>query len=205
MTNRTHTEHRGAAATVPGCPAGRTARPREAAEPARCEHGAPGEPQRREERAAAPGFLASSGFVLTLVGRAARRRLAQEAAGRGLKLWHVMVLCVLADSPGLSKAELADRLGLSSADVARVVGDLVSAGHVTCDRDEADRRRTLTRLTALGRETAAAVDAGLAAVEDEVLAPLAAADRERLADVLGRLAEHLDVAQFGLRPVRRRT
>ncbi|MFJ4798395.1 MarR family winged helix-turn-helix transcriptional regulator [Kitasatospora purpeofusca] len=199
MTNRMPGAQRasGASATATaseGVP-GRPARPRGSAAPAGCAHLGQEGPA---------GLLARSSFLMALVGRAARRLLAEQAAGRGLKLWHVMVLCALGDTPGLSKAELAERLGLSSADVARVVGDLVAAGHVTCARDEADRRRTLTRLTRRGREVAAAVDVELAAVDDDVLAPLSAVDRERLADILALLSEHLDAEHFGLRPVRRR-
>ncbi|MFJ8433823.1 MarR family winged helix-turn-helix transcriptional regulator [Kitasatospora sp. NPDC094019] len=194
MTNRTPGAQRASGATAPEAP-GSPARSRGAVAPPGCAH---------VEREGPPGLLARSSFLMALVGRAARRLLAEEAAGRGLKLWHVMVLCALGDTPGLSRAELAERLGLSSADVARVVGDLVAAGHVTCARDEADRRRTLTRLTRRGREVAAAVDAELAAVDDDVLAPLSTADRERLADILALLSEHLDAERFGLRPVRRR-
>ncbi|MCX4690342.1 MarR family winged helix-turn-helix transcriptional regulator [Kitasatospora purpeofusca] len=197
MTNRTPGAQRASGAGAPGRPA----RPRGSAAPAGCAHvGQEGQ----EGQEAPAGLLARSSFLMALVGRAARRLLAEEAAARGLKLWHVMVLCALGDTPGLSKAELAERLGLSSADVARVVGDLVAAGHVTCARDEADRRRTLTRLTRRGREVAAAVDGELAAVDDDVLAPLSVADRERLADILALLSEHLDAEHFGLRPVRRR-
>ncbi|MFF2040551.1 MarR family winged helix-turn-helix transcriptional regulator [Kitasatospora sp. NPDC058170] len=151
----------------------------------------------------APGLLVLSSFLMARTGRSARRLLAGRAACHGFKLWHVMVLCALQDVPSLFKAELAERLELTSSDVARVVDDLVAAGYVTCGRAEEDRRRVMVRLTPSGREAAALVNSDLSAVEDDVLAPLSVADRRRLAHMLTRLFAHLNDGRDTARPTRR--
>ncbi|MFG3052365.1 MarR family winged helix-turn-helix transcriptional regulator [Kitasatospora sp. NPDC048239] len=187
---------------VPGSPSGRrTARtpPTGGAGPALGPGGAdtdaPGPP--------APGLLVLSSFLMARTGRSARRLLAGRAAQHGFKLWHVMVLCALQDVPSLFKAELAERLELTSSDVARVVDDLMAAGHVTCDRAEEDRRRVMVRLTPPGRAAAALVNSDLSAADDEVLAPLSVADRRRLEHILARLFAHLNEGRDTARPTRR--
>ncbi|MFI8082081.1 MarR family winged helix-turn-helix transcriptional regulator [Kitasatospora sp. NPDC086009] len=134
---------------------------------------------------------------MSRTGQAARRRLATQAERRGLRLWHVMVLCALEEEGSHSKGELAARLEIGSSDVIKVVDELVVAGYVTCTRSSADRRRVHVDLTAPGRSAAAGINSDLAAADDEVLAPLSGEERLRLFDMLNRLNGHLGQAEAG--------
>ncbi|MFE2724216.1 MarR family winged helix-turn-helix transcriptional regulator [Kitasatospora sp. NPDC059327] len=156
----------------------------------------------------APGLLALSSYLMSRTGQAARRRLANQAERRGLRLWHVMVLGALEDGGSHSKGQLAARLEIGPSDIIKVVDDLLVAGYVTCTRSSVDRRRVQVDLTALGRTAAARINADLAAADDEVLAPLSGEERRRLFDMLNRLNGHLGQAGPGpapgaARPVRK--
>ncbi len=56
--------------------------------------------------------------------------------------------------------------------------------------DPEDRRRNIVTITAAGRTRLTHLDRLIAAAQDEFLAPLPAADRRNLIDLLTRLADH---------------
>jgi DNA-binding MarR family transcriptional regulator len=62
------------------------------------------------------------------------------------------VLQQLADQPGASLRELADRTLTDQSSVSVVVGRIVEAGYATRRTSPADRRRTELTLTAAGRQ-----------------------------------------------------
>ncbi|GII34424.1 MarR family winged helix-turn-helix transcriptional regulator [Planotetraspora mira] len=133
---------------------------------------------------APPSLLGLSTYLLSLTGKAARGRLADRLAERGLRLWHMAVLAALADfGPHVQRA-LANRLSLDPSDVAKVVDELAVAGHVDRVRDAADRRRVAVSLTPAGRALLAELDAEARRVQDELLAPLSQAERTELQEML---------------------
>lgn len=77
-------------------------------------------------------------------------------------------------------------LGLTPSGAVRLVDRLVEAGYVVREPGDDGRSRAVT-LTAEGRAAAERVAHARAAVLRDVLAPLPAADRAHLADLLGRL------------------
>ncbi|GII51089.1 hypothetical protein Psi02_75130 [Planotetraspora silvatica] len=137
--------------------------------------------------AAPPSLLGLSTYLLSLTGKAARGRLADRLAERGLRLWHMAVLAALADfGPHVQRA-LANRLSLDPSDVAKVVDELAVAGHVDRVRDAADRRRVAVSLTPAGRAVLAELDAEARRVQDELLAPLSQAERADLQEMLSKV------------------
>ncbi|WP_354643688.1 MarR family winged helix-turn-helix transcriptional regulator [Kitasatospora camelliae] len=130
-------------------------------------------------------------YLLSRTGRAARGRLAQAAAERRLRLWHVLVMGALEDSGPYAKRELAELLEIGASDIAKTVDDLAAAGYVSCTRPAGDRRRVEADLTPAGRAALAEVRADLLAVEDELLAPLTPAERVQFTGMLTRLHPHI--------------
>ena len=126
-----------------------------------------------------------------LLGRAheAHRVLGREAlAPLGLSPKGFGALAVLRAEGPLSQPRLAARQGIDRTTMVAVVDELERMGAVERDRDPADRRAYLTRLTREGqrlheRALAAVVDA-----ERRFLEPLAPGDRERLKGALRALA-----------------
>ncbi|MFD9128490.1 MarR family winged helix-turn-helix transcriptional regulator [Kitasatospora sp. NPDC059571] len=140
---------------------------------------------------APPSLVGLGTYLLSRTGKAARGRLADRLAGRGLRLWHMAVLAALTDfGPHVQRA-LSTRLGVDPSDIAKVVDDLASAGWVERSRDPADRRRIRVSITAAGRSALTDLQAEAEQVQDELLAPLTTAERTQLTDLLSRVFDHL--------------
>ncbi|GAA2794534.1 MarR family winged helix-turn-helix transcriptional regulator [Kitasatospora paracochleata] len=137
--------------------------------------------------AAPPSLTGLSTYLLSRTGKAARAALAERLAVRGLRLWHMAVLAALADFGPHAQRDLASRLGVDPSDMAKVVDQLASAGRVERVRDPADRRRLTVTATEEGRAALAELDAEARAVQDALLAPLTAAEREQLHALLLRV------------------
>ncbi|MEU9046334.1 MULTISPECIES: MarR family winged helix-turn-helix transcriptional regulator [unclassified Kitasatospora] len=143
------------------------------------------EPERAPELP--PTLLDLSTYLLSRVGKTARGRLAERLAERGLRLWDMAVLASLADFGPQAQRDLVRRLGLDPSDLAKVADQLAAAGYVERARDRADRRRVSVSITDAGRALLAELDAQARAVQDEVLAPLDAGEREVLQSLLLRV------------------
>lgn len=95
----------------------------------------------------------------------------------------LFVLSRIADAPGVSLAELAERTHTAQSSVSEVVSRLVAEGYVAKTPATADRRKVVLDLTARG--AAVAARAGRPVQERLIagLAKLSADDRRRLADL----------------------
>ncbi|MFE7561324.1 MarR family winged helix-turn-helix transcriptional regulator [Kitasatospora sp. NPDC057500] len=138
-----------------------------------------------------PTLLELSTYLLSRTGKAARARLAERLARRGLRLWDMAVLAALADFGPHAQRDLVRRLRVDPSDMAKVTDQLAAAGYVVRARDTADRRRVSVTVTEAGRALLAELRAEAYAVQEEVLAPLSAAERQVLHELLGRVHAHL--------------
>ncbi|MFJ8159953.1 MarR family winged helix-turn-helix transcriptional regulator [Streptomyces sp. NPDC096136] len=134
-----------------------------------------------------PRLTALTPYLLSKVGKTARTLVGDRLAARGLRLWDMAVLAALADSGPLAQRELAEGLALHPSDVAKVLDCLARLGHVERERDPADRRRVLVRLTGQGLGLLDELTAGTEAVRDQLLAPLEEAERATLHALLLRV------------------
>lgn len=134
-----------------------------------------------------PTLLDLSTYLLSRLGKAARGRLAERLAERGLRLWDMAVLAALADFGPQAQRDLVRRLAIDPSDLAKVADQLAAAGYVERARDQADRRRVSVSVTDAGRALLAELDAQARAVQDEVLAPLDARERRLLQELLLRV------------------
>ncbi|MFD3336333.1 MarR family transcriptional regulator [Streptomyces sp. NPDC058700] len=144
-----------------------------------------------------PSVLELNAYLMYAVGRAARRRLAERLEARGLRLWHLTVMTLLADIGPQMKTVLATRLAMNASDLGKVVNDLARDGQVDCVRDPQDRRRVVVRLTPEGQESLRSLSADISSTDDEILAPLDTGEREQLAGLLRRVHAHLEPAPAG--------
>lgn len=125
-----------------------------------------------------------------LLGQAALRadRLVADAlAEEGLRRHHYAVLATLADHGPASQAELGRRLWIDRSDMHAVLADLERAGLVTRARDAEDRRRNVVAVTPAAAPALERLDARVAEAQEALLAPLDAAGRAQLLDLLARL------------------
>lgn len=114
-------------------------------------------------------------------------RMAALAAGHRSQY---ALLTALAEAGPTSQADLGRRIGLDRSDVTAAIAEMAGRGLVDRTPDPADRRRNLVRITDVGAEQRAVMDAEVIAAQEELLAPLSAAERRQLLAMLTRLVEY---------------
>ncbi|GAA1985493.1 MarR family winged helix-turn-helix transcriptional regulator [Kitasatospora viridis] len=110
-----------------------------------------------------------------------------QAAGSSLRTF--MVLSALAGQAELSQQDLSQVLNLDPTTVVALIDELEKAGQVERQRNPADRRRYILRLTDRGREARAAVEEVATATEQAFFARLEPGERELLHGMLDRLLD----------------
>ncbi|MFI2203279.1 MarR family winged helix-turn-helix transcriptional regulator [Streptomyces sp. NPDC020192] len=126
-----------------------------------------------------------------LLGRAAARGralVADALAAEGLKMWHHVVLSAVRDLAPVAQADLGRSVGLDPKDLVGVLNDLQSAGHVVRAPDPRDRRKNAVSLTDEGARLLLRCEKAARAANDELLAPLSAAERDQFMGLLIRIS-----------------
>ena len=143
------------------------------------------------ETAAAPARLRRlPSRLLNQAATHADRLVAAGLSEVGAHKWHYAVLASLADVGPGSQATLSRRTGIYRSDMVAVINELADHDFVERAPDPADRRRNVITITARGRGRLADLDGRLAGLQDALLAPLTAAERVQLIELLIRLADY---------------
>jgi DNA-binding MarR family transcriptional regulator len=127
-----------------------------------------------------------------LLGRShlEHRAIAERAlASLGLSGKGFGALILLVQEGPLSQQRLGRRQGVDRTTMVAVVDELESSGYVERRRDPSDRRAYSLHATAKGREVLQRAAEATQRAEHEFLAPLPAADRRRLKQMLRTLLE----------------
>jgi len=130
-------------------------------------------------------FLPYRLSVLTNLLSSAIAGAYRERFGLSIPEWRV--LAVLASSPYLSAAEVAQRTAMDKVAVSRAVRSLLKTARLERRVARTDRRRSVLRLTAARRQVHAGVAPFALAYERALLRPLARAERlalDRALDIL---------------------
>ncbi|MEP7247066.1 MAG: MarR family transcriptional regulator [Gammaproteobacteria bacterium] len=98
----------------------------------------------------------------------------------GLTIPEWRVVAVLARSPGLSAAEVAQRTAMDKVAVSRAVGSLLKQRRIARQMARSDRRRSLLQLSAGGRRVYSEVVPFALAYERALIEPLSARERATL-------------------------
>jgi DNA-binding MarR family transcriptional regulator len=130
-----------------------------------------------------PSWLAAQ------VARRAQRLVEDALAREGARRQHFVVLTSLAERGAASQAALGRRLWIDRSDLHAILNELESSGQVARVRDDTDRRRNVVALTRTGRAALARLDKRVDAAQEELLAPLPAADRRELRRLLARVVQ----------------
>jgi DNA-binding MarR family transcriptional regulator len=128
-----------------------------------------------------------------LISRAyarSHRLLGEGFATAGVRGYHYRLLAALEEFGPASQAALGRRTSIDRSDVVAALNDLAGRGLIERSPDPDDRRRNVITITPAGTEQLRELDAILAGVQEELLAPLSAAERTRFIRLLTRLLEH---------------
>ena len=130
------------------------------------------------------GITERPALVLVKLGNEVLARAEDPLAALGLSGRQYMILAVLgADAPP-SQLDLAALVGLLPAQVVPVLDELERRGFVERQRSEADRRRSVVRVTDAGTEILAKADDLAREIEDTLFGDLDPAAREQLSETL---------------------
>jgi DNA-binding MarR family transcriptional regulator len=142
-------------------------------------------------RAPANGELDLGHFLpyrLSVLSNTVSSALAGAYARRfGLTIPQWRVVAVLARSPGLSAAGVAERTAMDKVAVSRAVAGLVRSGRVRRLVAAADRRRSVLTLTARGRAVYRRIVPLALAYERRLLTELSPTEQAQFDRLLGRL------------------
>ncbi|MFF5308635.1 MarR family winged helix-turn-helix transcriptional regulator [Streptomyces massasporeus] len=130
-----------------------------------------------------------------LLGRAAARGralVAEALAGEDMRMWHHVVLSAVRDLAPVAQADLGRGVRLDPKDLVGVLNDLQSAGLVVREPDPKDRRKNAVSLTERGARLLKRCEKAARAANDELLAPLSAAEREQFMAMLLRISGTAD-------------
>jgi DNA-binding MarR family transcriptional regulator len=115
----------------------------------------------------------------------------------GLSIPEWRVIAVLGLEPGLSAAQVAERTAMDKVAVSRAVSTLLKSRRIARGFANADRRRSVLRLTRSGENVYWRVVPFARRYERELLADLTASERTRL----DRLLAHLKRRAIELGPI----
>jgi DNA-binding MarR family transcriptional regulator len=130
-------------------------------------------------------------FPTWLLGRSAARAhqlLASALTEAGTRGYHYRLLVALEDLGPASQAALGRSTEIDGSDVVGALAQLESEGLVERSPDPDDKRRRIVSITAAGKRRLKELDKVVARVQEELVAPLSAAERDELVRLLGRLA-----------------
>jgi DNA-binding MarR family transcriptional regulator len=137
-------------------------------------------------------LLAKSGFLLVRLAMSFKSRVLAEVEAAGFSQYHYSVLVILDEQARKTQATIADALDMDPSQLVGVLDGLERKGLVSRQRDQDDRRRHVVSLTAQGRKQLVRLRSMIDRLEDEMFAPLSAAERKAFHDLLVRLADHHD-------------
>ncbi|MFE6407187.1 MarR family winged helix-turn-helix transcriptional regulator [Streptomyces sp. NPDC057837] len=126
-----------------------------------------------------------------LLGRAAARGralVAEALADEDMRMWHHVVLSAVRDLAPVAQADLGRAVRLDPKDLVGILNDLQAAGLVVREPDPRDRRKNAVSLTERGTRLLKRCEKAARAANDELLAPLSAAEREQFTGMLRRIS-----------------
>nr|WP_238361846.1 MarR family transcriptional regulator [Actinopolymorpha pittospori] len=110
--------------------------------------------------------------------------------GVGARGYHYRILAALDEFGAASQAELGRRSSMDRSDVVAAINELAQQGFVERTPDPDDRRRNIVTLTNAGHRQLRRMDRALDKVQDDLLGPLPAEDRQILTRLLTQLLTH---------------
>ena len=123
--------------------------------------------------------------------RALQRQALREEGDGDATPMEARVLGFFARHPGATLKELSEHSGRDKAQLARLIKGLRERGWLSGEADEADRRNQRLTLTPEGLAVHGRLRAVVQRISARAATDLAAADRQRLCELLGQLRDNL--------------
>jgi MarR family transcriptional regulator, lower aerobic nicotinate degradation pathway regulator len=135
-------------------------------------------------------LIASNAFLLKRLGFAAKEQALEAYEAVGVTPYHHAILVLLDEGVRETQGAIADALGYDRGQLVGMLDELEERSLVERRRDPADRRRHLVHITPEGRQKLDELRELARRLEEGLLAPLDADERQQLHRLLMRVAEH---------------
>ena len=135
---------------------------------------------------------ASPAFLLARLGIGYKATVIAGAEEAGFELYDYGILALLAEGVRETQSRIAGALDVDPSRRVALLDSLEQRGFVERQRDPLDRRRHVVTITAAGKRELTRVRGLVRRFEDDYLAPLDAAKRATLYELLVELAAHND-------------
>jgi DNA-binding MarR family transcriptional regulator len=122
--------------------------------------------------------------LLSQLSKSAIRKTPESLLGMPLR--HYVALSYIAEQEGMAQQNLSEILMMDANNLVLLLNELEDEGLVRRLRDPADRRRHLVQVTEEGLARFDRARQARTVVEDEVLSPLSAAERDDLHRLLAK-------------------
>ncbi len=130
-----------------------------------------------------------TGFLLSRLGNLSRKRFGELLEELGLTTRGWAALNVLEHEGPIAQHALGRLIGMDPSSMVATIDELEAAGLVERRRHPTDRRSHALHVTDAGRERLARGRELVVQAQDELLAPLSAAERRQLHDLLLRVSD----------------
>jgi DNA-binding MarR family transcriptional regulator len=147
-------------------------------------------PEPRTANATFSRILEMPTWLISQAYAHSHRLLADGFAAAGVRGYHYRLLAALEEFGPASQAALGRRTSIDRSDVVAALNELAARGLIQRSPDPDDRRRNVITITPAGTEELRTLAPMLDGVQDQLLAPLSAAERTQLIGLLTRLLEH---------------
>lgn len=138
-----------------------------------------------------PELLASKpSWLISQLAVHSRRLVSDGFMATEARGYHYRILAALEEFGPASQAELGRRCRIDRSDVVAAVNELVEQRYADRTPDPNHGRRNKVTLTKSGAQQLRRLDEVLDQVQDDLLKPLSARDRESLTRLLGRALTH---------------
>jgi MarR family transcriptional regulator, lower aerobic nicotinate degradation pathway regulator len=144
----------------------------------------------RDDRATPARLRSLPSRLLTKTAMHADRLANQGLARADARKWHYAVLATLQEFGPASQAALSRRTRIYRSDLVAVINELADRGLIQRAPDPTDRRRNVITITPQGRRYLRKLDRLVAAIQEDLLAPLTQPERDQLVRLLARLLDH---------------
>jgi DNA-binding MarR family transcriptional regulator len=129
-------------------------------------------------------------WLLNQTAIPANRLVTEGLATTGMRRHHYSLLAALDEIGAISQATLSRHTTIDRSDIVATINELADQGLVERRSDLADRRRNVVVITAAGRRKLRALDQLIDGLQDDLLAPLSAAERQQLIRLLTRVVDY---------------
>ena len=133
----------------------------------------------------------SAGLLLALLGQQAMRRLRAAHTAERLSPRHFHLLGLLHDRGPITQRELGALMDIDPSVLVTLLNPLEAGAYLTRERDPADRRRHVVKLTTAGKRQLDRAAQAQRDAEDELFAGLSDTQREQLRTLLLVLRDQL--------------